>query len=37
MTAEEITGLDCNVADYDKPFWFEANHFKHWQQKEFDF
>jgi hypothetical protein len=34
MTTEEITGSDYNVADYDKPMWFEGNHFKHWQQNK---
>jgi hypothetical protein len=32
MITEKITGLYYNVADYDKPFWFEGNHFKYWQQ-----
>lgn len=34
MTTEEITGSDYNVADYDKPIWFEGNHFKHRQQNK---
>jgi hypothetical protein len=33
MTIEEITGSGYDVADYDKPFLFEENYFKHWQQK----
>jgi hypothetical protein len=35
MTTEEITGSDFNVANFDKPFWFERNYFKHWQQNKF--
>jgi hypothetical protein len=37
MTTEEITDSYYDVADQNKPSRFEANHFIHWQQKEFNF